>query len=99
LAAAASYRVVQAEALERVALAFPPITPADAIAQLVLAHAEIGTLVSSDGDCEEPVRALLEIASRAVATLAQVADFDLTALSFQYLTKAERMIVRGEVLA
>lgn len=98
LAASASYRAAQAAAMERLALAFPPSTPTDAIAQLILAHAEISSLTSSDGDCEEAVRVLLETATLAVAVLAKVDGFDLTALSFQYLTQRERMIVRGDVL-
>ena len=98
-AIAAGNRFDQALALERAVLAFPPRLAADAIAQLILAHSEIGTLATSDGDHEAAIGALLETATRALATLAKAADFDLAPLSFQYLTEAERMIVCGEVPA
>jgi hypothetical protein len=86
--------------LEDYAMAVRPVTPQDAVAQLVLLHADIfdTTETSSDPECRL-VRHRLEVAAYAITILAELASFDLNPLSSHYLQSAERMIVRGEVPA
>jgi hypothetical protein len=99
-AIAASVIFDRIQAMEALAVAAAPNNLADAVAQLILAHAEIENRCKYHDDAViSAVPAVLEGLLPALRLIALAGGFDPASLGDNYLTGAEAMIFRGEVVA
>jgi hypothetical protein len=95
---AADHCCLQALALEEWMMGAAPLSPADAVAQLMVMFSRVHDLAGDENEAPR-IKRLADASVHALAILARHSGFDLARLGWNHLTTEQQTIARGEIPA